>query len=217
MHTESVYKKIPNVFMFDERYRTIFGFIDPFKTLANIIWIGTEKVDGTNTRVMWDGHQISIAGRLETSILPPFVTEYLNSIFLTQEMEYVFEQMFGEKKVTIYGESYGCKVQTNGHKYIADGVGFIVFDITIDGYELNRKNVDDISGRLGLKSVPIVFEGNLIAAKNFISEHPASSLNPEHEMEGLVLTPCVDIYDREGKRLCCKLKYRDMKKCGLCE
>ena len=40
---EKEYQKISNVFEFGEKYRTILGIIEPFKSLKDLIWQGTEK------------------------------------------------------------------------------------------------------------------------------------------------------------------------------
>ena len=64
------YQKISNIFKFDEKYRTIVGMTDTYQALRNIEWIGTEKVDGTNIRIYWDGHKIQISGRAEKSQIP---------------------------------------------------------------------------------------------------------------------------------------------------
>ena len=45
-------------------------------------WQFTEKFDGTNIRVIWDGHYISFAGRTDKSTIPQFLLEYLNNTFL---------------------------------------------------------------------------------------------------------------------------------------
>ena len=97
--------------------------------------------------------------------------------------------------------------------------GFIIFDINIDGWDLKRKDVDDITNKLGLPSVPVVFEGTLDEAKEFVAKHQMSTLNGGlHEMEGIVLVPRdVQLYDNKHKMIKCKCKYRDMLKAGLAE
>lgn len=204
------YMKIQNVFKFDEKYRKIIGLNEPYETLKDIQWYGTEKVDGTNTRILWDGHRISIMGHTEKSQLPKHLIEYLSNIFLTSEMEYVFEQIFEDKEVAIFGESYGNKIKKDGEKYINDNVGFIIFDININNFWLSRENAENICKRLNFDVVPIVFNGTLDEAKEFILKHPCSTLSKEHEMEGLVLKPKVQLFDSKGHLITCKLKYRDI-------
>ena len=209
------YTKISNIFKFDEKYRYIVGMNETFEKLKNLEWIGTEKVDGTNIRIYWDGHNIQVAGRTNKAQIPTHLMEYLTNTFLTQEMEYVFEQMFGDKEVYLFGEGYGFKIQTNGGLYFEDRkeVGFILFDININGFDLSRDNVNDIAEKLGLKSVPVLFKGTLEEAIQFVKETPYSSLGSKtHELEGLVLQPSILLYDSQHKPIKCKCKIRDIEK-----
>lgn len=211
------YMKISNIFKFDEKYRTILGMTEICDTLKDIQWVGTEKIDGTNIRIYWDGHTIEIAGRTDKAQIPSHLLEYLKSIFLTVEMEYVFEQMFGEKETYLFGEGYGFKIQNNGGAYFKNNkdVGFILFDVNIDGFDLSRDNVNDIAQKLGLEAVPVIFKGTLNEAIECVKQHHMSTLgNNEHEMEGLVLQPAIKLYDERHKPIKCKCKYRDVVKLG---
>lgn len=204
------YRKIPNVFKFDANYKNIIGLNEPFDTLKDIKFIGTEKLDGTNTRIYWDGHKIQIAGRTDKSQWQGDLYKTLSEMFLTDRAEYLFEQVFGEKEAYIFGESVGPKIQAGGELYCSKP-DFYVFDVTIDGNELNYYNVADVAKKLGLKVVSLVFSGNLKEAIDFVSAHQTSTLSLKHEMEGIVLTPEIDLYDRKGHRLKCKLKWKDLK------
>ena len=84
---------------------------------------------------------------------------------------------------------------------------------------MKRSNVDDIANKLGLPSVPVVFEGTLDEAKEFVAKHQMSTLNGGlHEMEGIVLVPRnIQLYDNKHKLIKCKCKYRDMLKAELTE
>ena len=213
---EKEYQKINNIFEFGEKYRTILGIIEPYKSLKDLIWQGTEKIDGTNIRIYWDGHNITFAGRTNNADNPKELSNYLTKLFLTDEMEYVFEQIFGEKETYIFGEGFGNKIQSGGDY---GEIGFIIFDINIDGFDLKRSDIDDIASRLGLPSVPVRFEGTLEEAIYWVSEHHMSSLgNGNHEVEGLVLVPKnIQLYDNKHKLIKCKCKYRDMLKSGFIE
>ena len=121
--------------------------------------------------------------------------------------------MFGEKETYLFGEEYGFKIQANGDKYFEDrkNVGFILFDVNINGFDLSRDNVNDIAEKLGLKSVPVVFEGNLNEAIEFVKKHPMSTLGDNsNEMEGLVLQPIIQLYDSKHNLIKCKCKYVDV-------
>ena len=212
------YQKINNIFKFDEKYRTIVGMTDTYQALKNIEWVGTEKVDGTNIRIHWDGHEVQIAGRTDKSQIPNHLMNYLSNLFLSKEMEYVFEQIFGEKETYFFGEGYGYKIQANGDTYFDDrkSVGFILFDVNIDGFDLSRDEVNNVAEKLGLKSVSIVFKGNLDEAIEFVKKHPMSTLGDStHEMEGLVLQPTIQLYDCKHNLIKCKCKYRDVIKLNI--
>ena len=45
--------------------------------LKDNLWIGTEKIDGTNTGVVWDGYNVTFQGRTEKASIPPFFNEIL--------------------------------------------------------------------------------------------------------------------------------------------
>ena len=210
---EKEYQKIGNIFKFDEKFRTIVGLNEPYETLKNIIWQGTEKIDGTNIRIHWDGHDITFAGHTDKSQLPENLKAYLEETFLTDEMEYVFEQIFGESEAYIFGEGFGYKIQTNGDKYLADNkCGFIIFDINIDGWDLKRKDVDDIANKLGLPSVPVVFEGTLDEGVEYVKQYNDSKVGTKPtKMEGLVARPKYELQNKMGKRIITKIKWEDLR------
>ena len=56
-------------------------------------------------------------------------------------------------QVTLYGEGFGAKIQKGGGNYIPNGQSFILFDVVIDGWLLQRKNVQDIATKLGIDTV----------------------------------------------------------------
>lgn len=75
-----------------------------------------------------------------------------------------------------------------------------------------RGGSDALADRLGLAHVPTVFTGTLSEAVAFVSDHKMSTINPSHEMEGLVLEPmCGGLFTSSGAVLKCKVKYRDLK------
>ena len=74
--------------------------------LAGLDWVWTEKVDGTNIRVFWDGHKVTFGGRTDRAQIPADLVTFLNEKFLGSDVEQLFEQQFGDKEVTLYGEAY---------------------------------------------------------------------------------------------------------------
>ena len=204
------YNKIDTVFNRDI-YGTKRLIVDSWRNeaveyLKDSRWQFTEKFDGTNIRVIWDGHSISFAGRTDKAIIPQHLLEYLNKTFSTQEVEQLFEQVYGDKQVILFGEGYGYKIQ-NGGNYRND-VSFILFDVMIGENYQERQWVEETAVMLGIDVVPIVLEGTIEEAIEFVKTHPKSTVGSAF-MEGVVGRPAVELRDRTGKRIIVKIKYSD--------
>ena len=179
--------------------------------LKDNIWQFTEKIDGTNISVCWDGHNVTFNGRTAESQIPAILVNYLTATFKTDEAEQMFEQKFGETPVILFGEGYGPKIQKGG-KYRSD-VSFILFDVFISGNYQPRESVEDIARSFGIDIVPIILEGTLEAGIAYVKTNPASTIGTA-EMEGLVGRPKVEMRDRCGKRVIVKIKWSDYKNRG---
>lgn len=79
--------------------------------LSDNPWVFTEKIDGTNIRIYWDGHKVTFGGRTDRANIPTDLVNYLNETFDTLEAEELFEQKFGDAEVILFGEGYGPKIQ----------------------------------------------------------------------------------------------------------
>lgn len=176
--------------------------------LAGLDWVWTEKVDGTNIRVFWDGHKVTFGGRTDRAQIPADLVTFLNEKFLGSDVEQLFEQQFGDKEVTLYGEGYGAKIQKGGGLY-RDDVSFILFDVMIGSTWLKRDAVEGIGKMFDVDVVPIVRIGSLYDAVEFVKASPTSIINPKHEMEGVVCRPKCELLDRTGKRIIVKVKVHD--------
>ncbi len=179
--------------------------------LKDAVWQFTEKVDGTNIRVHWDGHKVSFAGRTDKAQIPKHLLARLEELFGGEVNEEMFEQTFGEKEVTLYGEGYGQKIQTNGY---IDGVDFILFDVLVGGINLTRENVEGVARVFGIGVVPIIFEGTLQEGIDYVKQHNKTTIGGGilgAYMEGLVARPKVEVRDRLGNRVIVKIKYNDFK------
>lgn len=175
--------------------------------LKDNIWEFTEKVDGINIRVYWDGHKVSFHGRTHKAQISSSLLNKLITSFGDQTNEELFEQLFGDKEVILYGEGYGRGIQKVGCDYL-DHQDFILFDINVNGFWLNREDVESIAAAFNIKVVPIVFEGTLKEGVDFVKSHPKSLLGT-CEMEGVVGRTKECFYDRNGNRMIVKIKVRD--------
>ncbi len=172
-------------------------------------WIGTEKIDGTNIGIVWDGHNISYQGRTERAQIPAHLMDKLTELFGGTTNEELFEQKFGEMPVILFGEGYGAKIQKVGDQYRSD-VSFILFDVYLPKQDLwmKRDAVEDIAKTFGVDAVPIVYEGDLAGAVAFVKSKPKSTIGTA-DMEGIVCKLAIDVLDRRGNRLIVKIKVCD--------
>ena len=203
------YQKIPNIYKRDEKTkRLIEGCFssEELQYLRSADWIFTEKVDGTNIRVHWDGHSVTFGGRTDRANIPAHLANKLNELFSGPDNEEIFEQTFGNKDVILFGEGYGEKIQSGG----AYGpINFILFDVLVEEkHWLRIIDVENIAGTFGIQYVPIVGIGSLDDAVEFIKKHPQSRLKQE-PMEGVVCKPLVEMRARNGERVIVKIKCRD--------
>lgn len=208
------YHKIETVFARDMEgtKKLIIGqYRNPLvEILKDVQWVATEKIDGTNVRIYWDGHKVSYAGRTERAELHKDLKAFLESKFCTPEAEQVFEQLFGEKEVYLFGEGYGAGIQKAGTYYI-DDKQFIMFDVCVNGYWLDKENVRSIAKAFDVKCVSVVKTGTLAELIDYVRTKPKSvhSIDPDLEMEGVVAQPCVETRDQSGNRVVVKIKVCD--------
>lgn len=204
------YTKIPNIFKREEYgdNRLIEGVYstDELELLSDIQWVWTEKVDGTNIRVMWDGHNVTFGGRTDKAQIPAHLVNRLTELFGGTNKEEIFEQKFGETPVILFGEGFGEKIQKDGGLY--GPVDFILFDVHCGGMWLKQADVIEIAGAFGVRYVPILRGGTLPEAVEYIRSHPKSKMR-DAEMEGVVCRPRHELADRRGNRIIVKIKCRD--------
>jgi len=207
------YHKIQSVYLRDpaNRHKT---FLDgqwsmpEFGYLAGNEWIWTEKVDGTNVRVHWDGEKVTIGGRTKDAQMPLFLVYRLEALF----PRVLFQTHFPESSdVLLFGEGYGAKIQKAGGNYNPAGVDFALFDVMIGGIFLERSNVEDIASKMTIGIVPVVGKGTILDAIDATRFGQVSQWGA-FTSEGLVLRPLVELMTRNGHRVITKVKHRDFVK-----
>lgn len=171
-------------------------------------WEFTEKIDGTNIGIVWDGHKVSYQGRTEKAQIPAHLMNKLIEMFGGEVNEELFEQKFGDMPVILFGEGYGPKIQ-NGGNYRSD-VSFILFDVYLPDSNLwlKRDAIEDIAKTFGIDVVPIVLTGTLEEGVDFVKTFPKSTIGTTN-MEGIVGKPKIDMLDRMGRRVIVKIKCCD--------
>lgn len=182
-----------------------------FENLSTVKWIWTEKFDGTNIRIMWDGQRVMFGGKTDNAQIPTPLIYKLEELFMGQPNEQKFEEVFGQTPVCLYGEGFGNKIQKVGALYNPDGVDFILFDAKIGDFWLERESLEDIATKLDIDIVPIVLRGTPQEASDYTAEKKQSTVG-EAISEGVVGYPASGLLNRKGERIITKLKYRDFEK-----
>lgn len=213
----SEYQKIPGPYKRDpETHKLLVGTwtseeLGLLAPLRN--WIFTEKLDGTNIRVFWDGYSISWAGRTDNANISVEQRQALERLVGGPDNENLFEQQFGDTPATLYGELYGPKIQSGG--VYRNDISLSIFDVRVGGFWLVRTAVEDIAHNLGLSVVPLILSGvDLPMAIAHVtvglpSEVAWSEKQNKVFAEGLVGTMRCGLLDRAGRRIAVKIKHRD--------
>ena len=206
------YPKIKTVFLRDpeNKYKTLLWeeyALPEFEYLKENVWVFTEKIDGTNIRVIWDCKTgaLRFGGRTENAQMPTFLYSELQAMFPIEK----FQTSYPDVSMTIYGEGYGAKIQKGGGNYIPDGVSFIAFDVRIGDVWLERVNFEDIAGTLDVDTVPIVGLGTLQVGVELIKVQGLLSKVGDFLAEGLVMRPQIELLNRGGSRIITKIKHKD--------
>lgn len=175
-----------------------------FEYLARNTWVFTEKVDGTNIRVMLKDGVITFGGKTDSAQIPAQLVTRLNDRFLPLAQK--MNEIFG-CDVCLYGEGYGAKIQKGGGNYRNDQ-DFVLFDVKVGDWWLQREDVEDIAGKLGIDVVPIIGEGTLHDAIVMAKAGIVSTWG-DFQAEGIVARPKIELKTRNGQRIITKIKCRD--------
>lgn len=206
------YHKINTMFkrnMAGDKKIIINDWSDPaVEYLKNNKWTFTEKVDGTNIRISWDGKDVIFGGKTDGAQIPAGVIDALNKQFYSTPAKVRLREVFPEGDVIFYGEGYGAKIQSGGNYGTTQD--FVLFDIKIGDLWLERHNVEDIALKLHLGYVPVIGEGTLAQAIKLVQNNLQSRWG-NFEAEGIVARPTIELLDRRGNRIITKIKARDFK------
>jgi len=222
------YPKIETLFKRDENFKITDEIRLPeFENIKR--WLITEKIDGTNIRVIYEPAinsyiegRLLFRGRTDNAQIPTFLLEELQKMFTIKKIKSILK---GEptKGVCLYGEGYGAKIQKGGGNY-NKGNSFRLFDVWIDGWWLEWDSVVEVAEKLGIKTVPTlpVFTSktatmntteaiSIIKRRAFLSEVARRENNTEILAEGIVARAYPMMLFRNGTPIKWKLKVKDYK------
>ena len=211
------YHKIETLF---ERDKATF-VVDPSKLKASVLgtireWDVTEKIDGTNIRVMLsETGEMSFGGRTNAAQIPGDLVQYLVRTFQQDRLKTAMWIDGVPTEAILYGEGYGPGIQKGGGLYRPDKA-LILFDVLVGGkWWLDREAVDDVARKLGIATVPYLGRMTL----DQIVEHvrsPFPSKIGTATAEGVVARPIETLFDKRMSRVIIKLKTRDFHAAKRC-
>lgn len=211
------YHKIQTVYMRDPatKHKTLLigqYSLPEFEYLKNNEWVFTEKVDGTNIRVICsslqdDGYYgVNFGGKTDRAQIPATLVSRLEETFHTDEKRKTIQDVFPEGAV-LYGEGYGAKIQKGGGNYRQDQ-NFVLFDVKVGDWWLQRKDIEEVAKSLGLDVVPVIGKGTLDDAIE-MTKKGFNSLWGDFIAEGIVARPSTELKTRSGHRVITKIKHKD--------
>lgn len=172
-------------------------------------WEFTEKIDGTNIRLIWEANKLKVGGRTGNAQIPADLVQHIYESIDVQKLK----DMFLDTSVIFYGEGYGAGIQKGGH--YSKTKQFILFDILVDKrWWLNYDNIINIADKLGMQVVPFIGsmtleEGVELVKNGFNSLLAKINTGEEIRAEGIVGKTCETMYDKKFNRMVIKLKTKD--------
>ena len=176
------------------------------------LWIVSEKIDGANFGLYFDGTEHAQASRNQFVDGTFFAcAEVVDA--LRPKIEHMYQSLQDRpaipefKELLVYGELYGPNVQGRvnyGEK------NFIGFDVLLDGVPLNKIMAIGWMMNSGINVSPVLFVGSFEAAlaykHNFRSHLTPADFVGENECEGVVIEPAEPSWMYNGKRIYFKHK-----------
>ena len=208
------YHKIETLFNRDENFKVTDEIRLPeFENIKE--WLITEKIDGTNIRVIYTpDEKLIFRGRTDNASIPTFLLEELQDIFTSEKIKAILNNPI-EQGLCLYGEGYGAKIQKGGGNYNQYN-SFRLFDVWIDDCWLEWDGVKDFAEQLKIKTVPQIGAIMTIEqAVELIKNQSLLSMVAEeegifgHKAEGIVARAYPTMLFRRGSPIKWKLKIKD--------
>jgi hypothetical protein len=202
---DTLFERDPATFVVDETRlkKSVIGTISE--------WDVTEKIDGTNIRVMLaETGDIQFGGRSDNAQLPVDLLTKVMQMFSEDKLKNALWVDGVPTQAILYGEGYGAGIQKGG-AYRPDK-SFILYDVLAGGkWWLDKAAIDDIAGKLGIEVVPYLGRMTLARIVELVRT-PFPSKIGTAVAEGIVARPIETLFDKRGERLIIKLKTKDFVK-----
>jgi len=207
------YNKIDTLFKRDSNFKIIPGeFTRPEFALLDR-WSVTEKIDGTSTWIRFgyeDGDVVwSFGGRTANANLPsPVENSLIDTVHAIHPAANDLMDRFGLDSLTVYGESYGPKI--NGGGNYSNDVEFRAFDVRANDLWLSPADFYACVAELQIDTAPNLgmYDLDAIIAACRDGFGSTFAIRPV-QAEGIIAKSPVELTNNAGKRLMFKLKTRD--------
>lgn len=227
------YGKTENLFKRDEQTNklVLWDFRLPEFEMVNR-WHVTEKIDGTNIRVIYNtlNDRIEIRGRTDNAIVHSHLLKAIEDILSFERVKEHFDAFIGEEgvlagtTVTIYGEGYGAGIQKGGD--YNKNKSFRAFDVLYKRANdriswCNPSTVEMICRELDIPLVPILRQSastdTVYDIVRSMKEGTISSNTAIYDSkkmgvmaEGVVARTDPYLFNQHGGRVMYKLKVCDL-------
>ena len=187
-------------------------------------WHVTEKIDGTNVRVLLQSipssdselpsSAVSYRGRTDAAQMPVVLFEALQQILPAPQVAAAFDP---DTNAVLFGEAYGPKIQKGGGLYRSNP-GFRLFDVVVFGGDgrawwLTWENITSVAEKLGIRTVPVLTSATSLEDACVLVSGPSQTAKedggPGRDREGVVARAEPPLFTRSGRRLMWKLKTKD--------
>lgn len=208
------YPKIPSPYTRNERTHAwnVGDWSTPeLELLQSVRWRWTEKLDGTNVRIGWDGERVHIGGRSDNAQMPVPLVEWINATLPANKLRAAFKDCTPEGMAVIYGEGIGPKIQKSGDLY--GPLRVVAFDIRVGRVWCKHETVEKIAAELGMQVAPMWACESIDEAIEAVRKGLQSvvSVKPR-EAEGLVGKLDPELLTRFGERIMVKVKAEDVRR-----
>lgn len=202
------YQKMLNVYRRDRETNILTDefAVPEFGHLLEAPWEATEKLDGTNVRLILDlTSRFKVWGRSDGAQLPPKLHEHCAA--LETRIRRAFDVA---TDVCLYGEGVGPRIQKGGERY-GDTQHFRLFDVKVGRWWLTGEQVREVGDGLGIPVAPFIGTMTLGTAISMWWDwpEPPRSRIFDGVPEGWVLRPAGGLLFRSGDPIRAKIKERD--------
>lgn len=166
-----------------------------------------EKVHGTSAHLTWSGSSLRMfSGSAKSATFEALFGTLYPAV---SAIEAKMIEIFGAKRVVVYGEAYGGRLHGMSHAY-GKQMRFVAFDVLVDDIWLSVPNAANVAEKLGLDFVRFALVPATVEALDAERDRPSTQAEkygtPGKHAEGVIVRPPFEVTTSDGKRMIAKHK-----------